>query len=133
MLGRLNYVQTLIHSSVYSTHEHTATAASTPLPLDITLELLASIFILSLGIVLSFAPLKPIQHAQWAGQISREERRGEGQYTREGEAILTEGDPYEFLGLNSGIGGKGEGRRGFWDVTGKRKEYEEWVRSRGKK
>ncbi|KAH7388757.1 magnesium transporter [Pyrenochaeta sp. MPI-SDFR-AT-0127] len=119
--------------AVYSTHEHTATFASTPLPHDITIELLASIFLLSLGIVISFAPLKPIQHAQWAGQISREGRRGEGQYTREGEEILTEGDPYEFLGLDGGIGGKGEGRRGFWDVKGKRKEYEEWVRSGGKK
>ncbi|OAL50546.1 hypothetical protein IQ07DRAFT_429507 [Pyrenochaeta sp. DS3sAY3a] len=123
----------LLTHAVYSTHEHTATAASTPLPLDITLELLVSILLLSLGIVLSFAPLKPIQHAQWAGQISREGRRGEGQYTREGEEILTEGDPYEFLGLNSGIGGKGEGRKGFWDVKGKRKEYEEWVRSGDKK
>jgi hypothetical protein len=37
------------------------------------------------------------------------------------------------LGLSSGIGGKGEGRRGFWDVKAKRKEYEEWVRSGGKK
>ncbi|KAL1792194.1 hypothetical protein ACET3X_009945 [Alternaria dauci] len=118
--------------AVYSTHEHTATFASTPLPLDISLELLASIFLLSLGIVMSFAPLKPIQCAQWAGQISRQGRHGEGQYTREGEEILSEGDPYAFLGLDGGIGGKGEGRRGFWDVIGKKKEYEAWVRQGGK-
>jgi len=49
--------------------------------------------------------------------------------------VLSEGDPYAFLGLDGGFGekgGKGEGRRGFWDVKGKRKEYEEWVRGRGK-
>jgi hypothetical protein len=81
--------------------------------------------------------LRPIQNAQWAGQISRDGRRPEGEYTREGEAILSEGDPYAFLGLDGGFGegktsGKGEGRRGFWDVKAKRKEYEEWVRSGNK-
>jgi hypothetical protein len=50
---------------------------------------------------------------------------------------LSEGDPYAFLGLDGGFGegqqsGKGEGRRGFWDVKGKRKEYEDWVRSGSK-
>ena len=119
--------------SVYSTHEHTATFASTPLPHDITIELLVSIVLLSLGIVLSFAPLKPIQHAEWAGQLSRQGPSGEGAYTREGEEILTESDPYSFLGLDGGIGGNGEGRKGFWDVKGKRKEYEDWVRTVGKK
>ncbi|KAL6708425.1 hypothetical protein ACN47E_002688 [Coniothyrium glycines] len=122
----------LLTHAVYSTHEHTTTFANTPLPHDISIELLVSVLLLSLGIVLSFAPLKPIQSSQWAGQISREGRRPEGQYTREGEAVLSEGDPYAFLGLDSGIGGKGEGRRGFWDAKGKRKEYEDWVRSGGK-
>lgn len=123
----------LLTHAVYSTHEHTATFTSTPLPLDISLELLSSIILLSLGIVLSFAPLKPIKYAEWAGQLSRMGRHGEGKYTQEGEEVLSEGDPYAFLGLDSGIGGKGEGRRGFWDVKGKRKEYEEWVRSGLKK
>jgi len=134
MLGTvLNGVGALLLThAVYSTHEHTATFASTPLPLDISLELLTSILLLSLGIVISFAPLKPIQYAQWSGQISREGRHGEGQYTREGEEVLSEGDPYAFLGLDDGIGGKGEGRRGFWDVKGKRREYEAWVRGAGK-
>ena len=102
------------------------------MPLDITLELFTSILLLSLGIVLSFAPLKPIHYAQWAGQISREGQHSEGRYTREGEEILSEGDPYAFLGLDGGIGGKTEGRRGFWDVKGKRKEFENWVRQDGK-
>jgi hypothetical protein len=129
-LNCIIHVLTLV--SVYSTHEHTAAFATQPLPLDISLELLTSILLLSLGIVISFAPLKPIQYAQWAGQISREGRHGEGQSTREGEEILSEGDPYAFLGLDGGIGGKGEGRRGFWDVKGKRREYEDWVREGGK-
>jgi hypothetical protein len=122
--------------SVYSAHEHTTAFTSTPLPTDITLELLLSIFALSTGIVISSQTLRPIQAAQWAGQISREGQHPEGEYTREGEAILSEGDPYAFLGLDGGFGegkaGKGEGRRGFWDVKGKRKEYEEWVRSGNK-
>ena len=117
-------------SSVYSAHEHTTAFANTPLPLDITLELLVGVFILSTGIVISADKLRPIQYAKWAGQISREGRHGEGKYTREGEEILSEGDPYAFLGLDGGIGGKGEGRRGFWDVKGKRKEYDEWVRGK---
>jgi hypothetical protein len=122
----------LTPSSVYSTHEHTATFTTTPLPLDISLELLTSILLLSLGIVISFAPLKPIHYAQWAGQISREGQHSEGRYTREGEEILSDGDPYAFLGLDGGIGGKSEGRKGFWDIKGKRKEFEAWMRQGGK-
>lgn len=120
----------LTQTSVYSAHEHTSAFTNTPLPLDITLELLAGIFMLSAGIVITAEKLKPIQCAEWAGQISRNGRHGEGKYTREGEEILSEGDPYAFLDLDSGIGGKGEGRRGFWDVKGKRKEYEDWVRGK---
>lgn len=116
--------------SVYSAHEHTTAFANTPLPLDITIELLVGVFILSTGIVVSADKLKPIQYAKWAGQISRDGRHGEGKYTREGEEILSEGDPYAFLGLDGGIGGKGEGRRGFFDVKGKRKDYEEWARAK---
>jgi hypothetical protein len=123
--------------SVYSAHEHTSAFAASPLPTDITLELLFSIVLLSTGIVSSAQPLRPIQTAKWAGQLSREGRRPEGEFTREGEAILSEGDPYAFLGLDGGFGegqqsGRGEGRRGFWDVKGKRKEYEDWVRSGSK-
>jgi membrane magnesium transporter 1 len=132
LLTSISSLTTHLLCRVYSTHEHTATFKNTPLPLDISLEVLASIILLSLGIVLSFAPLRPIQSAKWAGQLCRDGRHGEGEFTREGEEVLSEGDPYAFLGLDSGIGGKGEGRRGFWDVKGKRKEYEEWVRSGGK-
>lgn len=62
--------------------------------------------------MLSSPNLKPIQWAQWSGKIEREGRQSEGGgWTREGEEVLGEGDPYEFLGLDGA-----EGRRGFWDV-----------------
>ncbi|KAH8727610.1 magnesium transporter [Phaeosphaeriaceae sp. PMI808] len=146
----LNTVGTLFLTHAYAFHtshnhlpniilvyEHTTASTSTPLPTDITLELLFSIFVLSTGIVVSSQALRPIESAKWAGKISREGQKPEGEYTREGEAILSEGDPYAFLGLDSGFGegqgsGKGEGRRGFWDVKSKRKEYEDWVRSGSK-
>ncbi|KAF2704552.1 hypothetical protein K504DRAFT_119815 [Pleomassaria siparia CBS 279.74] len=118
--------------AVYSTHEHTATFPHAPLPLDITIELLVSILVLSAGIVFTSPSLKPIVWARWAGRLSREGRHGEGKWTREGEEILSEGDPYAFLGLDGGIGGKREGRLGFWDVRGKRKEYAEWAKNGGK-
>ncbi|KAF2656512.1 hypothetical protein K491DRAFT_715274 [Lophiostoma macrostomum CBS 122681] len=130
--GTLNTVGAVfLTHAVYSTSEHTATFPHAPLPLDITLELLFSILILSAGIVLSSPTLKPIQWARWAGRIQREGPHGEGKWTREGEEILSEGDPFGFLGLDGGIAGKGEGRRGFWDVRGKRKEYTEWVKEGG--
>jgi membrane magnesium transporter 1 len=88
---------------------------------------------LSLGIVLSSPALKPIQWAKWSGKMSRERRHGEGKWTREGEEILGEGDPFSFVGLDGGINGKGEGRKGFWDVRSKRKEYEDWAKTGGKK
>lgn len=128
----------LLSHAVYSTHEHSTTFPTSPLPLDITLELLFSILLLSAGIVLASPQLKPIQWAQWAGKLSREGPKGEGKYTREGEEILTDGDPFAFLGLDGGIAvgekgaSKAEGRRGFWDVRGKRREYEEWVKKGGK-
>ncbi|KAF2866743.1 magnesium transporter [Massariosphaeria phaeospora] len=118
--------------AVYSAHEHTATFTHAALPLDVTFELLVSIAMLSAGIVLSSPDLKPIQWSQWAAKIERGGRHGEGKWTREGEELLSEGDPYAFLGLDKGIGGKGEGRRGFWDVRGKRKEYAEWAREGAK-
>ena len=118
--------------SVYSTHEHTTTTPHAPIPLDITIELLFSILVLSAGVVLTSPALKPIQWAPWAGKLQREGRQSEGVWTREGEEVLGEGDPYAFLGLDGGIAGRGEGRAGFWDVRGKRAEYAEWARNGGK-
>ncbi|KAF2746534.1 hypothetical protein M011DRAFT_494998 [Sporormia fimetaria CBS 119925] len=115
--------------AIYSAHEHTTTFPTSPLPLDITIELLVSVLLLSTGIVFSSPALKPIQWAQWSGKISREGQQPEaGKKTREGEQILGDGDMFAFLGLD----GYGEGRRGFWDVRGKRKEYVGWVKAGGR-
>lgn len=88
---------------------------------------------LSAGIVASSPQLKPIQWAKWGGKIAREGQVSEGRWTREGEEILSEGDGFAFLGLDNGIGGDGEGRKGFWDVRGKRREYAEWVKAGARK
>lgn len=80
--------------------------------------------------MVSSPDLKPIQWAKWSGNISRAGRHGEGKWTREGEEILSDGDPFGFLGLDGGIGGRTEGRRGFWDVRGKREEYVGWARGK---
>jgi hypothetical protein len=73
--------------------------------------------------VLASPSLKPIQWAQWSGKLSREGPHSDGKRTAEGEEILADTDPYAFLGMDGG-----EGRRGFWDVRGKRREYVEWVK-----
>jgi hypothetical protein len=86
---------------------------------------------LSTGIVAASPQLKPIQWAKWAGRIEREGRHGEGKWTREGEEVLSEGDPFAFLGLGKGVGDGGEGRRGFWDVRAKRRDYAQWAKSAG--
>lgn len=80
---------------------------------------------------MSSQALRPIENAQWAGKLSREGPRTEGERTREGEEVIVESDPYAFLGFDSGFG-KSEGRKGFFDIKGKRKEYEDWVRSGSK-
>ncbi|KAI9698995.1 MAG: hypothetical protein M1836_003184 [Candelina mexicana] len=90
----------------------TAPAATTALPLDITLETLASVLLLCLGLVLGSSVLKPIEWRVWAGEIER--GRG-GDAERKGEFV---GNP--FAGL--------EERAGFVDVRARRREFAEWVR-----
>ena len=81
----------------YSAHEHTllysnsSTTNPTALPLDIIIEALASLVLVSAGLVLGAEKLKPISWSEWAGQIERE---GGGR------------NPYLRL----------EERYGFWDV-----------------
>ncbi|KAF8420823.1 magnesium transporter [Tirmania nivea] len=110
----------LLAHSVYSAHEHThlystrpPTLASTSspthspnpphkLPLDIILETIISVSLLSIGIVLSGWDFRPIQWRKWAGQLEREKGQG----------------PYEFL----------ESRLGFIDIRAKRSEFASWVK-----
>ncbi|KAF2761504.1 hypothetical protein EJ05DRAFT_174202 [Pseudovirgaria hyperparasitica] len=108
----MSFVSTILNAvgliflthAVYSAHEHTAlsstsqsSASGTPanpassLPLDIVIELLVAVVVLSIGIVLSSTPLKPIQWNKWAGAIEKNGRKE---------------NPYRIL----------EERVGFWDV-----------------
>ncbi|GKZ18223.1 hypothetical protein AbraIFM66951_000396 [Aspergillus brasiliensis] len=104
----------LLAHAGYSAHEHTllysntgissaTTSSSTALPLDIVIEALASLVLVSAGLVLGADKLKPISWSEWAGQIERE---GGGR------------NPYLRL----------EERYGFWDVRAKRKEFADWMR-----
>lgn len=101
--------------SVYSAHEHSALhaspsvhASSLPsLPADIVAETLLSVLVVVTGIVLSSAPLKPIQWSVWAGEAEREEARrriGKGSKVAPGEA--PGGNPFAWIT---------EDRVGFWD------------------
>ncbi|KAL4976356.1 magnesium transporter [Aspergillus desertorum] len=100
----------LLAHAGYSAHEHTVlysnghlSSSSTALPLDIVIEALVSLLIVSTGLVLGAEKLKPVSWSEWAKQVERE------------------GDmrnPYARL----------EERYSFWDVRAKRKEFADWMR-----
>ncbi|GAB1212635.1 magnesium transporter [Aspergillus terreus] len=101
----------LLAHAGYSAHEHTVlhsnvrvSSASTALPHDIVVEALASLVVVSVGLVLGAEKLKPISWSEWAGQIERE-----------GGAR----NPFRRL----------EERYGFWDVRAKRKQFADWIRA----
>lgn len=68
-----------------------SSSLSPDLPLDITIETLVAVVLVSIGLVLGAEKLKPITWSAWAGQIEREGGRK---------------NPYRGL----------EQRIGFWDV-----------------
>ncbi|THC97537.1 hypothetical protein EYZ11_002960 [Aspergillus tanneri] len=78
-------------------------SASSALPLDIVIEALVSLVIVSVGLVLGAPKLKPISWSEWAGQIERE------------GGVR---NPYRML----------EERYSFWDVRAKRKEFADWAK-----
>ncbi|EED24180.1 conserved hypothetical protein [Talaromyces stipitatus ATCC 10500] len=115
----------LLAHAGYSAHEHTTLYSSVTLaastsgtnpttasnffavvPLDITIEALVSVVLVSTGLVLGAEKLKPITHGAWAGQIERE-----------GGAK----NPYKNLEIRSG----------FWDVRKSRREFADWMRTQG--
>ncbi|KAL1980919.1 hypothetical protein VTN96DRAFT_3339 [Rasamsonia emersonii] len=111
----------LLAHAAYSAHEHStlysnagrspaslssssSSSLSPDLPLDITIETLVAVVLVSIGLVLGAEKLKPITWSAWAGQIEREGGRK---------------NPYRGL----------EQRIGFWDVRASRKEFADWMRS----
>jgi len=104
----------LLTHAGYSAHEHStlysnarsSLPSSPTLPLDITIEALVAVLLLSSGLVLGAEKLKPISWNVWAGEIERE---GGSR------------NPYNVL----------EYRPGFWDVRTSRKKFSEWIRSQG--
>lgn len=119
-------------NSVYSAHEfsliphnptnstpgaaHVSSRSQTSLPLDITIETLASVLILCVGVVLGAQELKPIQWRVWAGRMEREKRGVQ----KDLDSGFVE-NPYRSL----------DDRVGFLDIRAKRKEFADWVREGG--
>jgi len=73
----VSYVQAkLISHSAYSAHEFSALSfklqSKAALPLDISIEALASVFLTCLGLVLGSESLKPISWSTWAGNMEKE-------------------------------------------------------------
>jgi len=101
----------LVHAG-YSAHEfstvygHQHPTGSSILPLDIQIETVVSVLLVSLGLVAGAERLKPISWSKWAGNIEREG-----------------GGANPFLGL--------EERAGFLDIRAKRAEFASWVRENG--
>jgi len=108
----------LLGHAAYSAHEHSALYAnaarrarplstspgfSSTIPLDITIETLVAVVLVSTGIVLGAEKLKPISWSAWAGQIEKEG-----------------GSRNPYRGV--------EERLGFWDVRTARKEFAGWMR-----
>ncbi|MCJ1417680.1 hypothetical protein MMC32_004024 [Xylographa parallela] len=116
----------LLHAC-YSAHEHASLSTSlsttssllpasiTPssqavssssLPLDISLETLASVLLICVGLVLGAEELRPISWRVWASRV----QGGKGQ----------PGEGFEWLEAGK--------RKGFLDIRGQREEFANWVR-----
>lgn len=119
--------------SCYSAHEHSAlqshraaslssltasqAGTATSLPIDITIETIVATFVISLGLVLGTAKLRPIQWRVWAGQIEREGEEGFKDSNGEVDKDYL-GNPFRLL----------ESRPGFVDIRKQRREFAEWVK-----
>lgn len=98
-----------IPSSTSSAQFPSATSTpSTALPLDISLETVASVVLICLGLVLGAEQLKPISWRVWAGQVEKESGGG---------------GPFQAL----------EDRVGFMDIRAQRKDFADWIRDKGSK
>ena len=90
------------------------------LPLDISIETVVALLILSLGLVLGTPALRPIQWRVWAGKIEREGAEGFTDADGEIERDYI-GNPFKIL----------ETRPGFVDIRRQRREFAEWVKKGG--
>ncbi|KAK8019772.1 transmembrane protein 32 [Apiospora arundinis] len=124
----------LLAHACYSAYEHSALqshraaslsslsatqqqAASSSLPLDISLETIVATLVITLGLVLNTAKLRPIQWRVWAGQIERAGEEGARSSSGEVDKDYV-GNPFKLL----------ESRPGFVDIRKQRKEFAEWVK-----
>ncbi|KIW37781.1 uncharacterized protein PV06_09770 [Exophiala oligosperma] len=98
----------LFHAA-YSAHEFSTLSTRfhkpAPLPLDIKLETLISVFLACFGLILGSESLKPVSWSAWAGKVEQD------------------GEPNPFHGL--------EERVGFMDIRAQRSEFSSWARSQG--
>ena len=123
-----------IPPSCYSAQEHTAlqsfrttaatltssSPAAASLPIDIAIETVVATIAIILGLVLGSRPLRPIHWNVWAGKIEREGE--EGFLDNSGEVNKDYvGNPFRIY----------EARPGFIDIRKQKKEFAEWVKSRG--
>lgn len=123
----------LLTHACYSAHEHSAlqshraaslsslastqSGASSPLPIDITIETIVATFIICLGLVSGTSQLRPIQWRVWAGKIEREGEAGFKNRSGEVEKDYV-GNPFRLL----------ESRPGFVDIRKQRREFAAWVK-----
>ena len=91
--------------SKLSSSQFQSSPATTSLPHDISVEAIASVILICLGLVSGAEELKPISWRTWAGAVERESGGG---------------GPYQGL----------EDRVGFVNIRAKRKEFADWVRSK---
>ncbi|KAH7136640.1 membrane magnesium transporter-domain-containing protein [Dactylonectria macrodidyma] len=123
----------LLAHACYSAQEHSAIASASAqhataqplsthsLPIDISIEALASTLVVCLGLVLGSPKLRPIRWHEWAGKIEREGaagfRSGGGEVDKD-----YQGNPFGAL----------ETRPGFVDIRKQRRDFADWVKAGSK-
>ncbi|KAJ2899718.1 transmembrane protein 32 [Zalerion maritima] len=109
----------LVHAC-YSAQEHAALQAikmtTTELPADISIEVLVATLVLSLGLVLSTATLRPVKWHVWAGTMEREGRHAFAQDTTDEKDTVT--NPFGML----------ETRPSFVDIRRHKADFAKWVK-----
>ncbi|KAL2873290.1 hypothetical protein SGCOL_011549 [Colletotrichum sp. CLE4] len=122
----------LLGHACYSAQEHSAlqsfraasplatsaSAATTSLPADITIEAAVATLIVVLGMVLGAPNLRPIEWRVWAGKIEREGEMGFLTGSGEVEKDYV-GNPFRIL----------ESRPGFADIRKQKRDFTNWVKA----